>query len=114
MLPLSLLLFHALGPVSALYLAFAFLYGAGNGVITLVRGAIPAEIYGRSHYGAINGAMAAPVLIAKASGPLVAALVWTLSGGYASLALVLAAVAALTVVLLAFVQGARRARSSHA
>lgn len=114
MLPLSLLLFHALGPISALYLAFAFLYGAGNGVITLVRGAIPAEIYGRTHYGAINGAMAAPVLIAKASGPLVAALVWTLSGGYASLALVLAAVAALTVVLLGFVQGARRARASHA
>lgn len=114
LLPLSLLLFHLLGPMSLGYLAFAFLYGAGNGVTTIVRGAIPAELYGRDHYGAINGALAAPVLVAKASGPLVAAMVWTLSGGYGALPLALAAVAALSVLLLLLLRAPRAQSTSHA
>lgn len=101
MLPLSLLLFAALGPAIAPYWAFALLYGAGNGITTIVRGAIPAEIFGRTSYGAINGAMAAPVLIAKAGGPLVAAMLWVALGGYANIALILAAVAAISVLLIA-------------
>jgi hypothetical protein len=99
MLPLSLLLFAGLSSAMAPYLVFAFLYGAGNGVVTIVRGAIPAEVFGYASYGAINGAMAAPVLIAKAGGPFFAAMLWTALGGYEALAIVLAAVAALSVVL---------------
>ena len=37
--------------------------GMGNGVMTIVRGALPAERYGRAHYGALNGAPAVPVLL---------------------------------------------------
>lgn len=81
-LPLSLLLLGAAGVQWPLLVAFAIIYGTGNGVMTIVRGAIPAELFGRDAYGAINGAMATPVLVAKAAGPLVAALLFTALGGY--------------------------------
>ncbi len=100
MLPISLLLFSLLGSSVLPYLLFAFLYGAGNGVTTIVRGTIPAEVFGRSHYGAVNGAMAAPVLLAKAGGPLVAAAVWLAVGSYSALSLVLAAAASLSIAMI--------------
>lgn len=114
MLPLSLLVFAVLGQAALPYLVFAFLYGAGNGVTTIVRGAIPAEVFGRAHYGAVNGAMAAPVLVAKASGPLVAAAIWTAVGHYESLALVLAGAAALSILLMALLLSQQRAAAPAA
>ncbi|WP_395701912.1 MFS transporter [Aquabacterium sp.] len=80
---------------------FALLYGSGNGVMTIVRGAIPAELYGRQHYGAVNGAMAAPVLLAKAAGPIAASLVLGLGGGPATVVLGLAAVGAISASVFA-------------
>ena len=77
MLPCSLLLLSMLDTQLPGLLLFAFLYGVGNGVMTLVRGALPMELYGRSHYGAVNGALATPVQWAKAAGPVAAA--WVLS-----------------------------------
>lgn len=65
---------------------FCCLYGLSNGVITILRGTLPQALFGRTHYGAISGAMAAPALIAKAAGPVVLAvsgydtLLWTVSG----------------------------------
>lgn len=100
MLPLSLLLFAGLGTAMAPYWVFAFLYGAGNGIVTIVRGAIPIEVFGQAGYGAINGAMAAPVLLAKAGGPLIAAMLWGAMGGYAPMAVVLAAIAALSIAFV--------------
>ena len=81
-------------------MVFALLFGAGNGVMTIVRGTIPVEFFGRAHYGAVNGALAAPVLIAKAFGPLVAALAWAWTRDYDSVALMLAAVGAVLAGLL--------------
>jgi len=107
MLPLSLLLFAGLGTAMALCWVFAFLYGAGNGIMAIVRGAIPLEVVGQAGYGAINGAMAAPVL-AKAAGPFIAALLWVALGGYAAMAIVLAAVAALSVAFVAPLLALRR------
>lgn len=78
MLPCSLLLLSMLDTQLPGLLLFAFLYGVGNGVMTLVRGALPVELYGRSHYGAVNGALATPVQWAKAAGPVAAA--WMLAG----------------------------------
>jgi MFS family permease len=99
-LPLSLLVFATIDLNTALFLLFAVLYGTGNGVMTIVRGAIPVELYGRDHYGAVNGAMAAPVLVAKAAGPLLAALMFSATGHYNGVLALLTAVAVLAVVLL--------------
>lgn len=101
LLPLSLLLLVAGGASSWTFIAFALLYGAGNGVMTIVRGAIPVELYGRDHYGVVNGALAAPVLLAKAAGPLVAALALLVAPDYDTVALLLAAIAAASLVFFA-------------
>ena len=91
-LPIALWLLSIAGVQWPLLVAFAVIYGIGNGAMTIVRGAIPAELFGRDAYGAINGAMAAPVTVAKAAGPVVAALLFAWLGGYDGTLLVLIAV----------------------
>lgn len=75
--------------------AFAVLYGASNGVMTIVRGTVPAEIWGREGYGGLTGLMATPVLLARAAGPFAAAGVLALAGGYraVSVALIIVGIA---------------------
>ena len=93
-MPVALLLLLAAGTGSWMLALFAALYGASNGVFTIVRGALPAELFGREHYGAINGALSAPYLVSHALGPFLAAMVWTAFGGsYDRVLLTLALVA---------------------
>ena len=91
---------------------FCILYGLSNGVVTIVRGTLPQALFGSAHYGAISGALAGPALLAKASGPIVAA--WLLAGG-GTPAMLLAAlfgVAAASVALyVAAVGGAAAQRA---
>ncbi len=99
LLPLSLLILLASGDSLWLCAAFALLYGISIGVMTIVRGTIPAELFGTAHYGAINGAIATPVLIAKASSPLIASLMFSTYGNYSMMlggVLAMALLAALT------------------
>ena len=83
--------------------AFAVLFGAGNGAMTVIRGALPVEMYGRDHYGAIAGALATPGLLARAVGPIFAALLWSALGGYerATVVLILVAAAGATAFAVA-------------
>jgi len=101
LLPISLLVFVASDASAAALILFLLFYGCSNGVMTIVRGTVPIALYGRREYGAVNGALAAPVLIAKAAGPLAAALAWTWLQNYDGVAVALAVVAALSVGLFA-------------
>lgn len=74
LLPVSVGLLLAPFTSMAWFALFAFAFGTGNGVITIVRGAIPRELYGSHGYGVISGALAAPSLVARAGGPMLAAL----------------------------------------
>jgi MFS family permease len=58
----------------------ATLYGAGNGIMTIVRGIAVSDLIGRTHYGAINGALTVPTTVAKALAPFLAAAVWSAVG----------------------------------
>ena len=107
-LPLSLWLLSLAGVQWPLLVAFAVIYGTGNGVMTIVRGAIAAELFGRDAYGAINGAMAAPVIVAKAAGPLAAALLFSWLGGYDATLLVLIAVGGVSTAVFVLSTRARR------
>lgn len=110
-LPLSLWLLGIAGVEWPLLVCFAVIYGTGNGAMTVVRGAIPAELFGRDAYGAINGAMAAPVTIAKAAGPLVAALLYAALGGYDLTLFVLIAIGlASTLVFVLSTRASRHRR----
>jgi len=108
LLPASILLLALSEPSASNFLLFALLFGAGNGVMTIVRGTIPVEFFGRAHYGAVNGALAAPVLTAKAVGPLAAAMAWAWTRDYDAVALMLAAVGLCSLAFLALALRWRR------
>ena len=72
--PASLvLLFLAKGDLSQL-VAFTLLLGAAQGVITIVRGAVPLALFGANGYGAVLGVIATPILLVNAFSPAIFAL----------------------------------------
>jgi hypothetical protein len=89
--------------LSAMAFAFAVLYGWSNGVMTIVRGTVPAVLFGRRNYGALLGRLALPAFIAKAVAPVAFTLVFAahLPRDAALWALVLAAVLAQVAYRLA-------------
>jgi hypothetical protein len=54
-----------------LVVAFTLLMGASQGVITIVRGAVPLALFGAEGYGAVLGVIATPVLVVNAASPSV-------------------------------------------
>ncbi|WP_068928995.1 MFS transporter [Planobispora rosea] len=74
------------------------LFGLGFGVATIARPALLAKRYGTGAYGSISGALALPVMAAKAGAPLLAAVLLPVAGygwvmGGVALACVIAALA---------------------
>jgi predicted MFS family arabinose efflux permease len=59
-------------------LAFAALYGWSNGVMTIVRGTVPAELFGQRGFGALLGRLARPQFIGRAIAPLAVTLVFAI------------------------------------
>src|SRR6185369_17670152 len=56
--------------------------GASNGMATLARATIVAEIFGAANYGSISGAMSVGSTMARAAGPVVSSLLLAALGGY--------------------------------
>jgi MFS family permease len=73
----SLALFTQVHGVWIVALAFAMIYGWSNGVMTIVRGTVPAELFGPKGYGALLGRLARPQFILKSSAPLALTLLYT-------------------------------------
>ena len=70
-LPPSLLLLLPGTGSLPLIVAFTLLMGASQGVITIVRGAVPLALFGAKGYGAVLGLIATPILIVNAASPTV-------------------------------------------
>jgi MFS family permease len=70
-LPPSLLLLLTGTGSLPLVVAFTLLMGASQGVITIVRGAVPLALFGAKGYGAVLGLIATPILIVNAASPTV-------------------------------------------
>jgi MFS family permease len=70
-LPPSLLLLLAGTGHLPLIVAFTLVMGASQGVITIVRGAVPLALFGAKGYGAVLGVIATPVLVVGAVSPTV-------------------------------------------
>ncbi len=79
---MALLAAGALGPG---LVPVILLYGTSAGMLTLARATVIADVWGRRHYGSIAGAMAIPTNLARALGPVGAALLYVWLGGYARL-----------------------------
>lgn len=92
-----LLLSFATGTPWAAF-GFALCYGLANGVMTIVKGAVPAELFGQAGYGALMGRLARPAFLAKASAPLAISLLLADGVGYAAMAPSLAGLMALATL----------------
>jgi len=80
-------------------LAFAIPYGWANGIMTIVRGTVPAELFGHRDYGALLGRLALPQFVLRAAAPFALTLLFLVDPArvyspYALLVLALAALAA--------------------
>ncbi len=75
LLPASFLLLLLAGGNFQAILAFTLLMGASQGVITIVRGAVPLALFGATGYGAVLGLIATPILIVNAASPTLFALI---------------------------------------
>ncbi|MXQ12866.1 MFS transporter [Microvirga makkahensis] len=71
-----------LSPESWLVAPFAALFGASNGMMTIVRALLPPELFGRENYGVIQGMIAMPVRLTTASAPFLFGALWAWWGSY--------------------------------
>lgn len=69
-------------PGSWFVAVFAGVFGASNGMLTIVKALLPPELFGRENYGAIQGMIATPVRLAMATAPFTFGALWTWWGGY--------------------------------
>jgi hypothetical protein len=76
--------------------AFAVMFGAANGLVTITRGALPLALFGADGYGRLMGRISGPWLVMQSAAPLVMAFVaerasdataLTLAAGFAVVAL---------------------------
>lgn len=93
-------------------LPFIFLYGASNGMMTILKGIVVPDLLWMEGYGEINGMLTLASNLAKAFGPLGFALVWERQGDYALVTVLMAGCALLSTLFflmaLAFAKQASR------
>jgi hypothetical protein len=95
----ALAIFTQVHGVWIVALAFVIPYGWANGIMTIVRGTVPAELFGHREYGALLGRLAMPQFVLKAVAPFALTVLFLADplreySPYALLALAVAGVAA--------------------
>lgn len=88
LIPLSFAVLILGGATFSTALAFTLLFGVSNGLVTIVRGAVPLALFGPEGYGTVLGILAAPYLVLAALAPAAFALVaerWGYGAGEAIL-----------------------------
>lgn len=81
---LAFALLPLLPPGSWLVAVFAGLFGASNGMMTIVRALLPQELFGRESYGTVQGMIAMPVRLTTAAAPFLFGALWAWWGSYAA------------------------------
>jgi Major Facilitator Superfamily len=99
LLPLSFAVLLAGGAGFITAAVFVVLFGAANGLTTIVRGAVPLVLFGPKGYGEVLGKLATPILLMNAIAPMAFALL-TDGAGPATGIIVLAAASLLAVVAM--------------
>ena len=99
-LPLAVAIF-ALAQQTIALLVFAVLFGLANGLVTIVRGSLVPDYFGRAHIGRISGAMTAIALLSRAGAPLATAALLVALAGYREMLLVLVAIGVSALVAFA-------------
>ena len=87
-LAMAILLLLLAGTRTSMLIAFVCLFGAGYGIVSIIRPVIARDMLGEKHFGKKSGVMAMLYLTASALGPWAGALLWNYSG-YQSVLMVL-------------------------
>jgi predicted MFS family arabinose efflux permease len=98
LLPISAAVLLLVGPPAAA--AFAILYGAGNGLYTIVRGTLPLALFGVQGFGARAGMINLPGRLLGAASPFLLALGLAASPRLALLGIGAAGLAAFSILLM--------------
>ncbi|MBT2791070.1 MFS transporter [Paraburkholderia strydomiana] len=80
--PLSTVILIGAGNSAWLLWLFALCYGAGNGMMTILRGTVVQDMMWTEGYGAVSGMLSFPSNIAKGVAPIAAASIWTVTSSY--------------------------------
>ncbi len=88
-------------------------YGASNGIFTIVRGLVVPEMLSRRAYGAINGLLTFPSTLARAFAPVAAALLWSSTMSYGVVVWAIAASAALLTLSFWLAAWIGHSKSTH-
>ncbi len=110
--PAAVLLFLFARGELWLLIAFALLLGASQGVITIVRGAVPLALFGAKGYGEVLGLIATPILLVNALSPAVFALFVDRFGWQISLYILLACAVLTWIAIELMSWWCERARAS--
>jgi predicted MFS family arabinose efflux permease len=74
-IPLSFIILMVGGASFATALAFTLIFGVSNGLVTIMRGAVPLALFGAKGYGEVLGILATPYLLLAAVAPAAFALI---------------------------------------
>lgn len=89
LIPIALIALWAASGAFGLLYAFAAIYGAGLGLLTIVRATTPAEIFGAGGYATLSGVLGGPSVLARAAGPLAGTYLLAIHHHYDTVLLVL-------------------------
>jgi MFS family permease len=93
LIPIALLALRAAPHASILLYCIAATYGAGLGLLTLVRATTAAELFGADGYATISSALSGPSVLARSAGPLAGTYLLGVYQTYDAVLLVLLALA---------------------
>ena len=92
------MVFFAVGLTLPMLMVFALVFGMSNGLVTIVRGGLVPQYFGRTHVGRIGGAMSGIGLLSRAAAPVLAAWLLLAVPGYREVLLVFAALGVVSVL----------------
>lgn len=98
LVPLALAALFAVPMAPTLLYVFIASYGAGLGLLTIVRATTPVRVFGDKAYARVSGALSSPSELARAGGPLAGTYVFAVSGGYDMVLLMLLAIASIGAI----------------
>jgi predicted MFS family arabinose efflux permease len=105
-LPFCFIICLLSGQFVAAAVAFSFLYGAGNGIVTITRGTLPLVLFDHRTYGAFVGQLLVPSFLLSAVAPLIYAFVierWgEMTAIYLSIAIAFVTLAAAAALKIRF------------
>jgi MFS family permease len=96
-----------LSPTLGGVLVFLLIYGAANGLQTLTRATVVADLYGAAHYGSISASISAICAIAAAFAPFIAAALIEVAGANEPVLWGLAAIALMSAMINEIAVGTR-------